>query len=88
MSFSPIPRFKQRKRRECKPPETTLSEAHPEAVHNYVPMCYGVPAEMYRRVLRAERAELYATPDRSTSLRQTYAAGLFSEGRPGVFAAT
>ena len=85
MSFSPIRRF-TRKRRECKPPENTMSEAHPEAVHNYVPMCYGVPAALYRRVLRAERAELYANPDRSTKLRQTYNSGLFSAGRPGILA--
>jgi len=87
MSLSPIRRFKQcvRKRPENKPERA--SEI-PEAPHNYIPLVHGVPAETYRLVLRAERAELYATSDRSAKLRQMYNSGLFSAGRPGILAAS
>lgn len=56
------------------------------AVHNYVPLVYGVPASIYRQVLQAERQRLYASPVMSAILERRYRTGLFSIGRPGVIA--
>jgi len=55
-------------------------------IHNYVPMVYGVPADVYRRVLQAERKALYATRERCKTLYRLYRNGLFSAGRPGIIA--
>lgn len=56
----------------------------PDAVHNYVPVVYGIEARVYKDVMRGERATLYATPDHSEKVRDLYRSGLFSVGRPGI----
>jgi hypothetical protein len=53
---------------------------------NYIAIIDGIEAPIYREVLQSERAELYATADRSTKVREDYRSGLFSAGRPGIIA--
>ena len=50
----------------------------------YEAVVHGVPARVYRQVMRAERTGLYASAERSNEMLERYSTGLFSCGRPGV----
>ena len=71
------------------PLHSTTCRIHPYRegqMEHEIAIIDGIEAPIYREVLQAERAELYATPDRSTRVREHYLTGLFSAGRPGIIA--
>ena len=83
-------------RSRVQPLKPSASRIHPYAeppraaseVHNYIAVIDGIEAPIYREVLQAERSTLYATPERSTKVREHYLTGLFSAGRPGIIVAS